>query len=377
MDKTSKEAHFRTIGDLMDTNQHRKTHVHRSAFAAIMTIALVISTSGGCSMMGDGQSGWPWKKKPDEKEIALARPAKLVSIWSESVVYGANKQPTRGLGGRIYFYNQNHKVVPADGELVVYAFDDEATEDKDVPRKKYVFSAEQFASHFSESEFGPSYSIWIPWDRVGGKQQAVSLMPIFKSADGQVLVGDHSRNLLKGKKNKEADSETELADKDDDDDSSIQQASFSESEIQRLKESTTGASQRSLRTSTIEIPASMRKRIMSRRNYVEEHNRARYDRRSNALNRRGIPSPDPARLLSVDQQRPKSLARAAQVGQPIRGLQRLPRYRATSPFDRSSPPQSHQGGTAQEYSGAFEHSSEPHSETRMESGNQHSTWSGY
>ena len=30
---------------------------------------------------------------------------------------------------------------------------------------------------------------------VGGEQQSVSLLPIFKSADGQVIVGDHARNL--------------------------------------------------------------------------------------------------------------------------------------------------------------------------------------
>ena len=130
------------------------------------------------------------------------RPAKMVAIWSESVIYGPGKQPTRGLGGRVYLYNRNHQAVKADGELIVYAYDDGKDVDAEEnvkPDRKYVFGQKQLAKHYSPSEFGPSYSVWIPWDEVGNATQPISVVPVFKDGDGQVVVGDHSRTLLPGK----------------------------------------------------------------------------------------------------------------------------------------------------------------------------------
>lgn len=56
--------------------------------------------------------------------------ARMVVIWSESTSYGANQVATRGIGGRIFLYNANHQAVEADGELVVYAYDDGSDEEK-------------------------------------------------------------------------------------------------------------------------------------------------------------------------------------------------------------------------------------------------------
>ena len=165
----------------------------------------------------------------DQKETdPNLKPEKMVAIWSESIIYGPDSRPTRGLGGRLYFYNADHQAVPVTGELAVYAYDDQQQEGKPQPDRKYVISAEQFQEHHSASEFGDSYSVWVPWDQVGGGQKAVSVLPIFKTTDGQIIVGDHARNLLSGRRQaqREPNSNRLLSQQSYGTPSSVQHASY-------------------------------------------------------------------------------------------------------------------------------------------------------
>ena len=142
-----------------------------------------------------------WHRKESKKAANV--PAKMVAIWSESTMYGPGQKPTRGLGGRIYVYNRNHQPIKVDGELVVYAYQDEEGEGGEhvKPDRKYAFSPEELEQFYSPSEFGPSYSVWLPWDEVGGNTQSISVVPVIKTEEGQALVGDHSRNILPGRNN--------------------------------------------------------------------------------------------------------------------------------------------------------------------------------
>jgi hypothetical protein len=134
-----------------------------------------------------------WKGKP-------AEPAKLVVIWSDAVYNEAGKAPVRGFGGRLFFYDKQSKTVPVEGELVVYGFDDssEATPAKE-PQRKFAFTSEQFRQHFTPGELGASYSVWIPWEPVGGFKKTVSLLPVFTSTTGKVVTGEQTVNSLPGK----------------------------------------------------------------------------------------------------------------------------------------------------------------------------------
>ncbi len=169
-------------------------------------LLLVLPVMCGCQSMRERTTAisqqtkdlltWNDQKEPDP----ALQPAKMVAIWSESIIYGPDSRPTRGLGGRVYFYTADHQAVPATGELIVYAYDDEEGEEKPEPDRKYVITAEEFEEHFSPSEFGPSYSVWVPWDAVGGEQKSISLLPIFKTEAGQLITGDYARNVLSGKR---------------------------------------------------------------------------------------------------------------------------------------------------------------------------------
>jgi len=54
------------------------------------------------------------------------------------------------------------------------------------------------ARHMSESELGPTYSFWLPWDEVGGRQTEISLIARFEPKGGAVVVGEQTKHLLPG-----------------------------------------------------------------------------------------------------------------------------------------------------------------------------------
>ena len=163
-------------------------------------VALTVLGCVGCQSMGPlGRVGLPWSKHSEVVESRYQSPARLVAIWTDASYNTVGKKPIRGFGGRLYFYNQKQQPVPVEGQLVVYAYDDtDPSGPSQGPSRKYVFTPEQLTEHFSESDLGASYSIWLPWDEVGGEQKSISLVPILTNASGQVITGAQSINLLPG-----------------------------------------------------------------------------------------------------------------------------------------------------------------------------------
>ena len=188
---------------------------------------LIICQTAGCASMFDSSAsknkskekkkeGWSLFKKKEYQE-----PRSLVSTWTEDTLIQPGKPVTRGFGGRFYFYNDRSQVIPVDGELVVYGFDDGKTSElpppnsmpqvspssSDLPSnlpvveadKKFRFTAEQFTQHFSQGDLGASYSVWIPWDAAGGPQRKITLIPCFVTKEGRTIRGDASKQVLSGK----------------------------------------------------------------------------------------------------------------------------------------------------------------------------------
>ena len=134
-----------------------------------------------------------------DKKLPFQTPARVVALWAPAMYNAPGKPATRGFGGRLYFYNQKDQPIPIEGQLVVYGYNDSAPkQDGRQPDRKFVFTSEQLGKHFSPAELGASYSIWIPWDPVGGPQLEISLLPVFTATSGQVVMGEQSRNLLPG-----------------------------------------------------------------------------------------------------------------------------------------------------------------------------------
>lgn len=139
--------------------------------------------------------GMPWDDGPKK-----GTPVRLAGTWTDSVLHQPGKTPQRGFGGRLLFYNKKgNDPILVDGQLVVYAFDESDREPTDNrPTRRYVFPADQVALRMSESELGPSYSFWLPWDEVGNPQTEVSLIARFEPKKGPLIVGEQTRHILPG-----------------------------------------------------------------------------------------------------------------------------------------------------------------------------------
>lgn len=137
-----------------------------------------------------------------EIEVEYTSPSKIVAIWTNSVFNEPGKRPMRGLGGRVYFYDGQHHPIPVNGKLSVFVYDDSNPDErlKQEATRVVHFSPEQVRSNFTPSEFGASYSFWVPWDTVGGDRKQLSVIPVFTDMSGQMLVGDQARHLLPGSK---------------------------------------------------------------------------------------------------------------------------------------------------------------------------------
>lgn len=141
----------------------------------------------------------PWSKKADEPPKPYPNPAKLAATWTSDVLVQAGKTPTRGFGGRLFFFDPKSKAVPVEGTLTVHGFEIGAT-GKDKSIRPFKFTPEQFTQHFSQSDFGASYSVWIPWDAAGGEEKRVSLVATFQSKEGKVIQGAPTTIVLPGNK---------------------------------------------------------------------------------------------------------------------------------------------------------------------------------
>jgi hypothetical protein len=173
---------------------------------ALLPLAIaMIAGFGGCQSLRS-PTVFSRLAKPADEKVKFEQPHRMAIIWKESSMpTSPTRKPTRGFGGRVYFYNAADEPVRVDGELVVYAFNDSGSDDSQTadkprtPERKYVFRASELQQHFSQTKIGPSYSVWVPWDEVGGEQVNVSLLPMFKPVDGQIINSGQSLAILPGK----------------------------------------------------------------------------------------------------------------------------------------------------------------------------------
>ncbi len=150
----------------------------------------------GCAHY-DLRKGIPWKKGEDGE---LERPMKIVAVWTDTVMSKGEHAPVRGFGGNILFYaREDSKPVKVKGQLSVYAFDETNRDPRNVrPEKKYVFTEEELEKHHSENKVGHAYSIWLPWDKVGGPQTEISLLVRFTPKAGGTIMGEQQTTMLPG-----------------------------------------------------------------------------------------------------------------------------------------------------------------------------------
>jgi hypothetical protein len=106
----------------------------------------------------------------------------------------------------MFFDGKKEAPIKVEGSLVVYAFDETGRDvNNSKPDRKFVFTPEQLPAHYSKSKIGNSYSVWLPWDEVGGRQKEITLIVRFEPKKGPVVLGEQCRLMLPGTAPAQAD----------------------------------------------------------------------------------------------------------------------------------------------------------------------------
>lgn len=178
----------------------------RSHMILVVLATLGVLCSSGCAST---KKSWRFAKNGDfkravglksDKPLPPETPVRLVSTWTDTVLNQAGKSPQRGFGGKLVFFKpDSEEPVRVDGQLVVYAFDESDREAHEThPSRKYVFPRDEFLRHESDTQLGASYSVWLPWDEVGGNMKQISLIARFEPHGGPTVLGEQTKHLLPG-----------------------------------------------------------------------------------------------------------------------------------------------------------------------------------
>ena len=166
-----------------------------STFRRLMgTLGLIMLSLSGCAKF-DHAKHIPWSKS---KKPTI--PSKVLPIWSDTVLHQKGQPGVRGFGGRVLFYDErDDEPIKVDGSLTIYAFDAELHDPSNSkPEMQFVITADQLDRHYGRSKLGHSYSIWLPWDIVGGPSRQISLVAKFEGREGGVAISDPATKMLPG-----------------------------------------------------------------------------------------------------------------------------------------------------------------------------------
>lgn len=294
-----------------------------------------------CSVLGcttfDLSRKIPWMDSDEVKQ-----PSKITVLWSNTVLNEPGRRGVRGFGGRIMFHESDHaKAIRVKGALTVFAFD-VTKRVSSAPDKKFAFTTTQFDEHYSKSKLGHSYSIWLPWDEVGGEPRRISLVARFEPEDGSgVLLSEDSVQVLPGiTRDVDEDAPRELSHGERS--NGIEQAGYQEED--RAASGGRKDQRKTLTTSDpIDLPPSFARRI-GNQDYDESSTRDKLKKPANRSIEKPIPSIPSGNAPDQDRQSNSSVTPYEQLMERQKelsdrfGRQRFQARRTSSPRPKASAP---------------------------------------
>lgn len=166
--------------------------------------------------------------------VDFGTPVKMMAVWKDSVRSEPGQPAMRGFGGRIFLYDADGQPIRAEGELVIYGFDD-SVKDREGSKadQKIVIKNHRFQQRYSKSGLGDSYSIWIDWDEADGVEKSVTLVPFFRTGDGKIVKGGQAIYTLHSPNKDNLHKEklvSHQADASDDEADNVEHANFLQSD---------------------------------------------------------------------------------------------------------------------------------------------------
>ena len=131
----------------------------------------------------------------------------MFCVWEAAEGQGPDGLPTRGFAGKITFFTRKVPTgVRVDGDVRVYVFDDQSPpEERSKPIHQWDFIGDAWKIHLQNSSLGPSYSVFIPYTRKGGRQANCALRVRLTPPVGAPLYSETVAVLMPGTKTKPAE----------------------------------------------------------------------------------------------------------------------------------------------------------------------------
>jgi hypothetical protein len=171
-----------------------------------MAVASLTGVLAGCASLE--VFGWT---KPDAPVASAKNPVvQVLALWQPGEGTDADGNPCRGFVGQVYFFTRESPIpATVDGDVRVYVFDDQGTQDEQVkPIHQFDFSPEAWKLHVGKGKLGPTYALFIPYTRKGTHAAQCALRVRFQSRNGQKMFSEMSTIPLSGTKKKAAETET-------------------------------------------------------------------------------------------------------------------------------------------------------------------------
>lgn len=154
----------------------------------------------GCSTTGL----FKWSQDDIVKAGPTNPVVQILGLWQPGEGTGLDHKTTRGFIGQVYFFSQNgHAPVQVDGDVRIYVFDDQGTEEQQIkPFHQFDYQAESWKAHMAKSQLGPVYSVFIPYTRKGSHEAHCSLRIRHTSPNGMTIHSEMANIVLPGRKGK-------------------------------------------------------------------------------------------------------------------------------------------------------------------------------
>ena len=104
--------------------------VSRRNFTTTVAAALMLSQVGCATFATSKTAGsngaekktllqrMPWAKDKNEAPEPYPNPVKIASTWTPDTLVQTGHTPTRGFGGRLFFYDEKSRPVPVEGQVI-------------------------------------------------------------------------------------------------------------------------------------------------------------------------------------------------------------------------------------------------------------------
>ncbi len=146
---------------------------------------LVVGTLSGCAAV-DLFTGETTHFDKATRQNPVNR---ILCLWEPAKGQGLEGDTARGFAGQIFFFTAGSaSPVEVDGDVRVYVFDDQGdTEEQKKPIHQFDFLGDAWKLHLQESQFGPAYSLFIPYTRKGNHEARCTLKIRFTPAEGSQM----------------------------------------------------------------------------------------------------------------------------------------------------------------------------------------------